>query len=157
MDMEKFIFTLQIKYKCDDFESIFDMKVGYWYVHFASLFYTIIYLYLSIYFIIWCNTYVILSYSPCLAIIGDASAGAGNQLETYLSIYRFRKLRKFQKNLKVNITKNKSRSWKGGMEASSQGQARPAAAGPPLAAGGARPWPMWPLSGSPSAYYWPLT
>ena len=58
-----------------------------WYVHFASLFYIIIYLYLSIYFIIWCNTYVILSYFACLATIGDASAGAGNQLEKYMSRY----------------------------------------------------------------------
>ena len=59
-----------------------------WYVHFSSLFYIIIYLYSSIFFILWCNTYVILPYFACFAIIGDSSARARNQLEKYLSRYQ---------------------------------------------------------------------
>ena len=33
------------------------------------------------------HSYIILSHFACLAIIGDASAGAGNQLKKYLSRY----------------------------------------------------------------------
>ena len=68
-----------------------------WCVHFASLFYIIIYLYLSIYFILWCNTYVIIPYFACFAIIGDASVGARNQLEKYLSRYLTSEAPKIQK------------------------------------------------------------
>ena len=61
--------------------------------------------------------------------------------------------RKIQKSIFWEISDGAKRG-KGG-EPPEAG--RPLATGPPRAAAGTRPWPLWPPSGSPSAYYSPLT
>ena len=64
-----------------------------------------------------------------------------------------RKPQKFQENSERNISGNKSQSQKGTKRQATGGQGRPPATGPPRAVGGARPWSLWPLFASPSAYY----
>jgi hypothetical protein len=55
--------------------------IDQWYVHFASLFYIIIYYYSLIYFIFRGDTFVVSSAFTCLMIIGELAAGVRILLE----------------------------------------------------------------------------
>ena len=98
-----------------------------------------------------------LPYFACFAIIGDASAGSRNQLEKYMSRYLTSEATKIPEISKDNILRNKSRSQKGAWRQGPGSRGGPLPRVHPRARVGPTPGPCGPPSGSPSAYYFPLT
>jgi hypothetical protein len=72
--------------------------MGVWYVHFASLFYIIIYCYSLIYFIFREDTYVIFLYFACSMIIREFTAGVRILLEKGPSRHHIYEDQQFQEN-----------------------------------------------------------
>jgi hypothetical protein len=86
------------------------------YVHFASLFYIIIYCYSLIYFIFRNDTYVVSSVFTCLMIIGELATGVRILLEKGPSRHHISEDQQFQQNTqkfiyykKIKVARRRSR------------------------------------------------
>jgi hypothetical protein len=111
--------------------------LGGGYVHFASLFYIIIYCYSLIYFIFRCDTYVDSSAFTCLMIIGELAAGVRILLEKAPSRHHISEDQQFQENTQKFIYYQKTKVARRGERKEQQGPTPPGGAGQPLAA---PPW-----------------
>jgi hypothetical protein len=78
-------------------------------MHFASLFYIIIYCYSLIYFIYRGDTYVVSSTFTCLTIIGELAAGVRILLEKGLSRHHISEDQQFQENTQKFIFYQKTK------------------------------------------------
>jgi hypothetical protein len=111
--------------------------IGSWYVHFASLFYIIIYCYSLIYFIFRGDTYVVSSVFTCLMIIGESAGGVRILLEKGPSRHHIFEDQQFQRNIQKFIYCQKTKVARRRRREDHQGATPPGGAGPPLAA---PPW-----------------
>jgi hypothetical protein len=81
---------------------------SHWYVHFALLFYIIIYCYSLIYFIVRDDTYGISSVFTCLMIIGEFTARVRILLEKGPSRHHISEDQQFQENTQKFIFRRKT-------------------------------------------------